>query len=494
MKVHALLFALLCSVYAVAAQDAPKKTVKELLAEATVHLAGGKVNDAMQAFDLAIELEPTNYLALFRRAAAQLSVGRMSQALKDFDSVLKLRPKFDQALIQRGKLYLKDCQLKEALQDLRRYSETNPKDTDVLEVIGEAEVAEADIQVVNGLINSKDFEPALETLNRLVQTCPLKVEWRLKRAEIYLETNDLTMAAGDFSRIASIKPTPEVLHRLAGLRLQMGELTESLNSVKECMKHDPENKPCKKIFKTLKTLDKTVKKVETMFTKSKWLSTVTELFVEKGLMQQAEEIGSDAVKLKAYSMACKSYAELGNKDSEMEKWCSKTIDLDENHFEALYFRGEWKIKKEDFEGAMRDLKKAHEANQQDRRIVEAYQKAERLLAQSKKKDYYKVLGVARTASKKDIKKAFRKLAQQWHPDKYKGDLSEEDVRKKMSEINEAYEVLEDDEKRSQFDNGIDPNEQQQGGGHHHGGNPFFFQQGGFQGGGFPGGQQFHFNF
>jgi DnaJ family protein C protein 3 len=63
---------------------------------------------------------------------------------------------------------------------------------------------------------------------------------------------------------------------------------------------------------------------------------------------------------------------------------------------------------------------------------------------AKKKDYYKILGVSRTESKRGIKKAYRKLAQEWHPDKYKGDLPAEAVLKKMSDINEAYETLTDD--------------------------------------------------
>ncbi|MBQ9105547.1 MAG: J domain-containing protein [Mailhella sp.] len=64
------------------------------------------------------------------------------------------------------------------------------------------------------------------------------------------------------------------------------------------------------------------------------------------------------------------------------------------------------------------------------------------------KDYYKVLGVERSAAKEDITKAFKKLARQYHPDLNPGDKSAED---KFKEINEAYEVLKDDEKRRMYD-------------------------------------------
>jgi len=61
------------------------------------------------------------------------------------------------------------------------------------------------------------------------------------------------------------------------------------------------------------------------------------------------------------------------------------------------------------------------------------------------KDYYKVLGIDKNASKEDIKKAFRKLAHEHHPDKGGGDAS------KFKEASEAYSVLSDDQKRQQYD-------------------------------------------
>lgn len=61
------------------------------------------------------------------------------------------------------------------------------------------------------------------------------------------------------------------------------------------------------------------------------------------------------------------------------------------------------------------------------------------------KDYYQILGVERKASKDEIKKAFRKLAHKYHPDKKTGD------EQKFKEVNEAYNVLTDDRKRSEYD-------------------------------------------
>lgn len=89
-----------------------------------------------------------------------------------------------------------------------------------------------------------------------------------------------------------------------------------------------------------------------------------------------------------------------------------------------------------------------------------------------KRDYYEVLGISKDASKEEIKKAYRKLSKQYHPDINK----EADASEKFQEVKEAYEVLSDEQKRAQYDQfgHQDPNQ-------------------GFGGGGFGGAEGFGFD-
>ncbi len=77
---------------------------------------------------------------------------------------------------------------------------------------------------------------------------------------------------------------------------------------------------------------------------------------------------------------------------------------------------------------------------------------------AEKRDYYEVLGVAKTASDSEIKSAYRKLAKKYHPDLNPGDKEAEE---KFNEVGEAYEVLSDKDKRARYDQfghaGVDPN-------------------------------------
>ena len=100
-----------------------------------------------------------------------------------------------------------------------------------------------------------------------------------------------------------------------------------------------------------------------------------------------------------------------------------------------------------------------------------------------KKDYYSILGVERDADHKEIRRAYRKLAFLYHPDTNDGDQAAEE---KFKEVNEAYDVLGDDDKRSRYDAGRD-SPFSYGPGFGAGAaqyDPFFSGMGGCRGGGF----------
>ena len=109
---------------------------------------------------------------------------------------------------------------------------------------------------------------------------------------------------------------------------------------------------------------------------------------------------------------------------------------------------------------------------------------------AEKRDYYEVLGLQKGASEADIKKAFRKMAMKYHPDRNPGDKAAEE---KFKEVNEAYRVLSDPDKKSRYDRfghaGVDPNAGFGGGGGFSGAGGFddiFDMFGNMFGGGFGG--------
>merc|ERR1719374_242224 len=128
-----------------------------------------------------------------------------------------------------------------------------------------------------------------------------------------------------------------------------------------------------------------------------------------------------------------------------------------------------------YEEAVEDFQKAKSIDEDNRRAKEGLERSQRLKKLAGKRNYYKILGVKKTASKKEILKAYKSLARQWHPDKFQDEAEKEAAQKKFIDIAAAKEVLTDDEKRQQYDNGqdpLDPEAQQGGGGGGRGFNPF----------------------
>ena len=101
---------------------------------------------------------------------------------------------------------------------------------------------------------------------------------------------------------------------------------------------------------------------------------------------------------------------------------------------------------------------------------------------SKKRDYYEILGVNKSATPEEIKKAYRKVAIQFHPDKNPGNKEAEE---KFKEAAEAYEILSDSEKRTRYDRFGHSGGAGGFGGHHMNMDDIFSQFGDIFGGGSP---------
>lgn len=302
------------------------------------------------------------------------------------------------------------------------------------------------------------------------------------------------------SHLAQLNPgdiTPH-LQISSMLFFSVNDYDRSVAQLRKCLHSDPDSKPCSKAFRRIKNLQKQIVQINTMREKRQFNSAVKLLVgvgEDVGIIDEIKEEVKE-LKEKGYindqcpeelltqlvEITCDSYTEM-NSAAKGLPYCNEALRLNPNSVPGLLAKATRQIAEDLFEEAIRTLEAAKEHSPGDHRIQTKLQEAHTLLRRSKTKDYYKVLGVSREASGREIKKAFRGLIKQYHPDKYRGDMSKEEIEKKVSSLNEAYEVLSNPELKERFDNGDDPNSQE-------GQNPF--AQGGHPFGGFGGGhhQQF----
>lgn len=269
--------------------------------------------------------------------------------------------------------------------------------------------------------------------------------------------------------------------------------------LRKCLHSDPDSKPCSKSFRRIKSLNKSITTVNTLRQKRQFNSASKLLVGTSGEEGIIDEIKAEVQTYKAagfindmcsqdllahiLEITCEAYTEM-NSVKKGRSFCDEALRLNPHSLSGLLAQATRLMSEDLFEEAIRVLETAKEAHPGDRRVDTKQQEAHTLLRRSKTKDYYKVLGISRDSSPREIKKAYRAMTKQYHPDKYRGDLNKEEVEKKMSTINEAYEVLGNPELKERFDRGDDPNSQEGQNPFHQGGHPF----GGFGGGG----QQFMF--
>lgn len=136
--------------------------------------------------------------------------------------------------------------------------------------------------------------------------------------------------------------------------------------------------------------------------------------------------------------------------------CTEALKINGQYVKALLKRAKCNYVLENFDECVKDYESAF-TMEKSMEIKNALRDAKLQLKKSKRKDYYKILGITKGASDDEIKKAYRKRALVHHPDRHSS--SSDDEKKvqemKFKEVGEAYSVLSDPVKKSRYDSGED---------------------------------------
>jgi DnaJ family protein C protein 7 len=136
--------------------------------------------------------------------------------------------------------------------------------------------------------------------------------------------------------------------------------------------------------------------------------------------------------------------------------CSTSITLNPENSKAYARRGQCNLKTGNFEEAVIDYNKACELEPNSTDFANSLKNAKLELKKSKRKDLYKTLELSRDATDEEIKKAYKKQALRWHPDKHHdSETDHSEAEKKFKDIGEAYAILSDRQKRQRYDSGVE---------------------------------------
>ncbi|CAI2305501.1 unnamed protein product [Caenorhabditis sp. 36 PRJEB53466] len=433
-------------------------------------LVKGKFGDALPHYHKAIELDPSNYQAIYRRATAYLALGRPKPGLADLDSVLEQKPDFTGARQQRANVLFKLGQLEEAAVDFQYLIDNSSSNTDATEQLKTVERHQRDMDILRHSAASGNCEAVEAMATELMELQSWDASLYRYRAKCYEKGNKLKAAIHDMKHASKLSSdSTEILFEMSELQYKVTEIRDSLSTIRECLKLNPDHKKCFASYKSVRKIVKSLDSMKSAIENQEWSKC---LEVGEKLRKSNEE--DVALKMNLLRLTCQCNREEGNIGAAVEE-CTRVIEYDDSDVDTLIQRAEAYMLDEEYDLAIADFEKAAELDSLNEAAKTGTEQAKRAKELIGKRDYYKILGVRRNANKREITKAYRKQAQKWHPDNFSDEKEKKKAEKKFIDIAAAKEVLSDEEKRRAFDSGndpLDPQESQRGQNGRGGFNPF----------------------
>ncbi|XP_063890715.1 dnaJ homolog subfamily C member 3 [Helicoverpa armigera] len=446
-------------------------------------LARGQLSDALTHYHAAVEGDPHNYLTYFKRGTVYYALGKAKFALQDFTKVLEIKSDFTAARLHRANVYLKLAQYTDAKEDYLQVTYAEPYNEEAISQYHKIDEYIEEFRLAEAYYRGGDYRAAADAATRLLDVSPWSAQLRQLRAECYIALNDLFSAVSDIRSVNRLQQdSTDGYYRLATLLYRLGHVSDALKEIRECLKLDPEHKKCFPFYKKVKKVDKLLLECEELSEARDYAGCVA---AANKVLKIEDEVTLVVFEARKWLCSCLSKDE---QHTEALAACGSALEL-QRDARVLCDRADALLGLDMFDDAIQSFKEALELEEGLQRAKDGLSRAQKLQKQSEQRDYYKILGVKRSASKQEVIKAYRKAAQKWHPDNFQGD-EKKLAEKKFIDIAAAKEVLTDPEKRAMFDAGSDPLDPEAGrgqpGGPFH--NPFHhFQHGSpFQ-------FKFHFN-
>lgn len=459
------------------------QTISSIRASAEASLSKGEVKKALELFSKIILMEPQNERNYFKRYRVNLTLRRYKDAIDDLSAALKIKPKYKMALAQRAKLYRLVGQCHDSVVDYETLQAMDPAHADLAEGLPLSSQCQGQLAGAQAALAGGDYNAARNFYSVILDNMmDVSVPLYMKKAECSWNLGDYEMVLSETQKI--LKEEPDYIPALemrGTAHYKLGELDHAIRFIREGLRYDPEHKSCKHLHKVYRAIAKKIEEGDKAQNEGDINAAVVHW---RGAIQLDYSHTLLVMPLLKKMATALQWAKMWG---ESERVCEEILQRDPNDKEGLVLLGDAQLELEKWEQAIQTFGKALQMDQSDANVNHKYQKAQTALKQSKQKNYYSILGVARSASTSEIKKAYRELALIWHPDKHQTPEEKETAETKFQAVAEAYEVLTDAELKGKYDRGEEVFENQGGGPQQRWQHPQHFHHQG-------GGQQFHFRF
>lgn len=227
---------------------------------------------------------------------------------------------------------------------------------------------------------SKNWQVCVDHATKALEVGSNSLELRELRLGCATELGDIDAVYGDLSRLSTLNPSNLVLPiQLSQIAYFLLGSEHAMNHIKQCLHYDPDSKACKKVHKTLRSLQKDTTKVRNLVEASNWRQAIKILDGPEGLLAKFEAAYADATgpegylaqrvstttsssqtRLDLYALACKASVGANDFGKRAMKWSEVVLSMDQDNVDALVAKGERSLKDESWDEAVRTFQRAFE--------------------------------------------------------------------------------------------------------------------------------------
>ncbi|VDQ00501.1 unnamed protein product [Trichobilharzia regenti] len=395
--------------------------VEDVLERGTRLLSSGKFEEALTLYNEAVGMlkysnnllgkSPDNYMTHYKRGTAYIAMANCRMSLSDFNRALELNPDFVPLA----------------------------HDADASAKISEIHELQERWSTARSLFENKEYREALALLDKLIESIDFAEELRELRAKCYLSLGDVQRGIQEMRfGVHLTNDNREGLLRISRIMYDAGFAVQAISELRECLRLDQDDKACLSFYKKVNKVAKAL--------------TATQEALESERYSDCIRIAAEIVKLESSNREYENQANISlchchakSKSADGVPYCESVVQHYPESTEYQLYQAEAYLNADRFDDAISTYQKILEHESNNQKAKEGMRKAQKLLKASKRRNYYKILGVTKSASKKEIEKAYRKLAAEYHPDRFQGEERVQ-AEKRFVEISAAKEVLTDNGK------------------------------------------------
>ena len=451
-----------------------------------------RYEDAITFYNKALKLNPKAEVLYSNKGTCEKCLKEYKESIRDYEKALELNPKNTKNMNRLASVYIIKGQIGNAKMLQEKALNLEPNNSIFKEQMTIIEKILEDEEKLEDRIKDKKFEDAEEVCKRLIEKESDFSELKLKYIKILIENVKLTEAIQYINNEINFedKKSNEQFDYLTALCLYYDGQYEKAKKQINLMKSKGNSIDTKDLLEKVNTIDSIKTKANEIFKQKKYEEAIEEY-------TKILEFDPNNKKFNSLILANRAlcYQKL-NKNVEALRDSNQSIKLNPFYARGYIKRGNVYMELKMFDDARADFQKAKDLDPNVAGVDGYLNDANKNAEKARKRDYYAILGIDKNADEKEIKRAYKKMAMKYHPDRNsESEESKKMAEKKFIDVNDAYSVLSDPKKRSMYDQGVDPlNPEEAGGGGVHfggdaseilkmffggGGSPFGFSSGGF---------------